>query len=161
MQNKKLFAIMSFVMAMLMMTAFSFSLFAAAGDADKPITGEEFEIVDDCVHDFSDTYRYDKKTHWHFCKKCGEKQGEAEHTLDDEGKCTVCNFGKAKLGDVNGDDEIGLDDLVLFRRYMAGYTDDNFNSIAADVNGDNEINSTDLVLIRRYLAGYPGTGIGE
>ena len=78
MQNKKLFAIMSFIMAMFMMFTFSFSLFAEAGDSDKPITGEEFEIVDDCVHDFSDTYRYDKKTHWHFCKKCGEKQDEAE-----------------------------------------------------------------------------------
>lgn len=161
MQNKKLFAIMSFVMAMLMMTAFSFSLFAAAGDADKPITGEEFEIVDDCVHDFSDTYRYDKKTHWHFCKKCGEKQGEAEHTLDDEGKCTVCNFGKAMPGDINGDDKVDVKDLMLLRRYMAGYTDDNFNSIAADVNGDDKINSTDLILIRRYLAGLPDTGIGE
>ena len=161
MQNKKLFAIMSFVMAMLMMTALSFSLFAAAGDADKPITGEEFEIVDDCVHDFSDTYRYDKKTHWHFCKKCGEKQDEAEHTLDDEGKCTVCDFGKAKLGDVNGDDIIDVKDLMLIRKYMVGLDVPEFNFLAADINGDGKVNAVDLTLVRKYLVGLPGTGIGE
>lgn len=161
MQNKKLFAIMSFIMAMFMMFTFSFSLFAEAGDLDKPITGEEFEIVDDCVHDFSDTYRYDKKTHWHFCKKCGEKQDEAEHTLDDEGKCTVCNFGKAKLGDVNGDDEIDTKDLISIRRYMVSLEVPEFNVLAADINGDGVIDTKDLILIRRYIAGYSGTGIGE
>lgn len=161
MQNKKLFAIMSFIMAMFMMLTFSFSLFAEAGDSDKPITGEEFEIVDDCVHDFSDTYRYDKKTHWHFCKKCGEKQDEAEHTLDDEGKCTVCNFGKAKLGDVNGDDEIDTKDLISIRRYMVSLEVPEFNALAADINGDGAIDTKDLILIRRYIAGYSGTGIGE
>ena len=161
MQNKKLFAIMSFIMAMFMMLTFSFSLFAEAGDSDKPITGEEFEIVDDCVHDFSDTYRYDKKTHWHFCKKCGEKQDEAEHTLDDEGKCTVCNFGKAKLGDVNGDDEIDTKDLISIRRYMVSLEVPEFNVLAADINGDGVIDTKDLILIRRYIAGYSGTGIGE
>lgn len=161
MQNKKLFAIMSFIMAMFMMFTFSFSLFAEAGDSDKPITGEEFEIVDDCVHDFSDTYRYDKKTHWHFCKKCGEKQDEAEHTLDDEGKCTVCNFGKAKLGDVNGDDEIDTKDLISIRRYMVSLEVPEFNVLAADINGDGVIDTKDLILIRRYIAGYSGTGIGE
>lgn len=161
MQNKKLFAIMSFIMAMFMMFTFSFSLFAEAGDSDKPITGEEFEIVDDCVHDFSDTYRYDKKTHWHFCKKCGEKQDEAEHTLNDEGKCTVCNFGKAKLGDVNGDDEIDTKDLISIRRYMVSLEVPEFNVLAADINGDGVIDTKDLILIRRYIAGYSGTGIGE
>lgn len=161
MQNKKLFAIMSFIMAMFMMFTFSFSLFAEAGDSDKPITGEEFEIVDDCVHDFSDTYRYDKKTHWHFCKKCGEKQDEAEHTLNDEGKCTVCNFGKAKLGDVNGDDEIDTKDLISIRRYMVSLEVPEFNALAADINGDGAIDTKDLILIRRYIAGYSGTGIGE
>lgn len=161
MQNKKLFAIMSFIMAMFMMLTFSFSLFAEAGDSDKPITGEEFEIVDDCVHDFSDTYRYDKKTHWHFCKKCGEKQDEAEHTLNDEGKCTVCNFGKAKLGDVNGDDEIDTKDLISIRRYMVSLEVPEFNVLAADINGDGVIDTKDLILIRRYIAGYSGTGIGE
>ena len=161
MQNKKLFAIMSFIMAMFMMLTFSFSLFAEAGDSDKPITGEEFEIVDDCVHDFSDTYRYDKKTHWHFCKKCGEKQDEAEHTLNDEGKCTVCNFGKAKLGDVNGDDEIDTKDLISIRRYMVSLEVPEFNALAADINGDGVIDTKDLILIRRYIAGYSGTGIGE
>ena len=161
MQNKKLFAIMSFIMAMLMVCTFSFSLLAAVGDADKPITGEEFEIVDDCVHNFSDTYRYDKKTHWHFCKKCGEKKDEAEHTLDNEGKCTVCNFGRAKLGDVNDDDIIDVKDLVLVRKYMVGLDVPDFNALAADINGDGKVNAVDLTLLRKYLAGYSGTGIGE
>lgn len=161
MQNKKLFAIMSFIMAMFMMFTFSFSLFAEAGDSDKPITGEEFEIVDDCVHDFSDTYRYDKKTHWHFCKKCGEKQDEAEHTLNDEGKCTVCNFGKAKLGDVNGDDIIDVEDLILIRKHMVSLEVPEFNALAADINGDGKVNAVDLTLVRKYLANFPGTGIGE
>ena len=161
MQNKKLFAIMSFIMAMFMMFTFSFSLFAEAGDSDKPITGEEFEIVDDCVHDFSDTYRYDKKTHWHFCKKCGEKQDEAEHTLNDEGKCTVCNFGKAKLGDVNGDDIIDVKDLILIRKHIVNIELTEFNALAADINGDGKVNAVDLTLVRKYLANFPGTGIGE
>jgi len=58
-------------------------------------------------------------------------------------------------GDVNGDGEIDILDLILLRRYLADHPVD--VAPGADVNGDGEIDILDLILLRRYLADHPVT----
>lgn len=42
-------------------------------------------------HNYAKTYSYDKSHHWYACTKCDSVKDEEEHTLDEEGMCTVCN----------------------------------------------------------------------
>lgn len=55
-------------------------------------------------------------------------------------------------GDVNGDGEINVKDVVVVRRYIAGGWNSTIDESSADVNGDGEVNVKDVVLIRRYIA---------
>ena len=59
-------------------------------------------------------------------------------------------------GDVNGDGEVSILDLVRFRKYLMHDTSD-INASNADVTGDGSVNSQDLVRLRKYLAGDPYT----
>lgn len=58
-------------------------------------------------------------------------------------------------GDLNGDFDVTLTDLVILRRYLAGLEDINNDVFLhnADVNNDNNVTLTDLVKLRRFLAG--------
>lgn len=56
-------------------------------------------------------------------------------------------------GDVNGDKEINLKDVVLLRRYIAGGWDVNIDENAADVDHNGEIDLKDVVMLRRFIAG--------
>ena len=58
-----------------------------------------------------------------------------------------------KCGDLNGDDKIDSVDLILMRKYIAGYAV-NIDIKAADLNCDGKINTVDLTLLRKYIAGY-------
>ena len=66
------------------------------------------------------------------------------------GKVTGTGF---KCGDLNGDDKIDSVDLILMRKYIAGYAV-NIDIKAADLNCDGKINTVDLTLLRKYIAGY-------
>ena len=57
-------------------------------------------------------------------------------------------------GDVNGDGEISILDLVRLRKYLMHDTSD-INASNADVTGDGSVNSQDLVRLRKYLVGDP------
>ena len=57
-------------------------------------------------------------------------------------------------GDVNGDGQVNLLDLVRLRKYLMHDTSD-INSGNADVTGDGKVGSADLVRMRKYLAGDP------
>lgn len=57
------------------------------------------------------------------------------------------------LGDVNGDGEVNLKDVVLIRRYIAGGWNAEIDTTIADVNGDGTVNLKDVVKIRRQIAG--------
>lgn len=57
-------------------------------------------------------------------------------------------------GDVNGDGEVSILDLVRFRKYLMHDTSD-INASNADVTGDGSVNSQDLVRLRKYLVGDP------
>lgn len=56
------------------------------------------------------------------------------------------------LGDVNGDGNIDIKDLVRFKRYEAE-VDVEFFSEAADLNDDGEVNSQDVTVLRKALLG--------
>lgn len=56
-------------------------------------------------------------------------------------------------GDLNGDGEVNLKDVVLLRRYIAGGWNTELNEASADLNGDGSVNLKDAVLLRRFIAG--------
>ena len=107
------------------------------------------EKKDEAAHTFRQ--RFDKTHHWNECS-CGFIKDKSEHTLDEEGKCTECRFGRVMLGDLNGDGKISAIDLTLMRKYIAGYKVDMIEA-AADLNGDGRITAIDLTMLRKYIAG--------
>lgn len=66
----------------------------------------------------------------------------------------------ASCGDLDGDGEVTMRDLLLLRRYIAGGYDDEILLSAADVNGDGRVDMQDLILLRQYLAGGYGVTLG-
>jgi hypothetical protein len=59
--------------------------------------------------------------------------------------------GRSARGDVNGDGEVNVGDLVCVSNYMAG--DDSVSKDAADVNQDGEVNVGDMVVISNIMSG--------
>lgn len=64
------------------------------------------------------------------------------------------NYGNSLKGDVNSDGNINSKDVVLFSKFVAGYSVKNFDKNSADMNDDGKINSKDLVLLLKIIAGY-------
>lgn len=57
-------------------------------------------------------------------------------------------------GDINGDGDVTINDLLAMRQYLAGnitLTDSQMQ--AADLNKDNDVTINDLLAMRQYLAG--------
>lgn len=81
--------------------------------------------------------------------------GVAGSAAEKYAKSNGINFSKTKCiaGDVNGDEEVNIKDLILFAQYQARW-DVEVNENALDVNGDNEVNIKDLILLAQYLAGW-------
>ena len=44
-----------------------------------------------CKHENVGEYQADPTNHWKVCKDCNEEVQKAEHTLDQDNKCSVCN----------------------------------------------------------------------
>lgn len=58
------------------------------------------------------------------------------------------------LGDLNGDDDITMGDVVLLNRHVLGKTViSNERLMFADVNGDNDVTIGDVVLLNRHVLG--------
>lgn len=81
--------------------------------------------------------------------------GVAGSAAEKYAKSNGINFSKTKYiaGDINGDEEVNIKDLILFAQYQARW-DVGVNENALDVNGDNEVNIKDLILLAQYLAGW-------
>ncbi|MBQ3630975.1 MAG: choice-of-anchor J domain-containing protein [Prevotella sp.] len=76
--------------------------------------------------------------------------------LDKDGR--FMNADKVELtaaipGDVNGDGEVGIGDIVAITNVMAGITTDAAVKTRADVNGDGEVGIGDIVAITNIMAG--------
>lgn len=56
-------------------------------------------------------------------------------------------------GDVDGDGEVSMLDLVTIQRYLSGW-DVEIDLSAADVDDDGEVSMLDLVTVQRYLSGW-------
>jgi len=57
------------------------------------------------------------------------------------------------IGDVNQDGIINIQDAVVLKRHLAGYSGLKFSEKASDVNCDDAINISDAVILLRYCAG--------
>ena len=73
--------------------------------------------------------------------------------VSESGTISVLNFTP---GDINGDKDVNVKDVVSLRHLMAGDYGPEINKRAANVNGDTAINSADLIYLRRYIAGGYG-----
>jgi hypothetical protein len=62
------------------------------------------------------------------------------------------NLSSTIRGDVNGDGQVGIADIVAVTGYMAG-TNSNVSLAAADVNGDGQVGIADIVAITDIMAG--------
>jgi uncharacterized repeat protein (TIGR02543 family) len=59
-----------------------------------------------------------------------------------------------KLGDINGDGEVGMIDLLLLRLHIVEAIKlDGHSFVAADLNKDGVVGLSDLLLLRQYIAG--------
>ncbi len=59
-------------------------------------------------------------------------------------------------GDANDDGVVNTKDVVVIKRFLAGWSGVEINSANSDVNGDGLVNTKDVVVIKRYLAGWSG-----
>ena len=57
------------------------------------------------------------------------------------------------MGDVNGDNEVGIGDIVAITNVMADNSVDEATLKAADVNNDGEVGIGDIVAITNIMAG--------
>ncbi|MBR5370992.1 MAG: leucine-rich repeat protein [Oscillospiraceae bacterium] len=74
-------------------------------------------------------------------------------TTTTETTSTTNEESKTERGDINGDKEVNLKDVVLLRRYIAGGWNVSVDEAIADINGDGTVNLKDAVLLRRQIAG--------
>ena len=63
-------------------------------------------------------------------------------------------------GDVDGDNDVTMKDVLSVRKYIAGYNV-LINMIAADVNGDQSVDMKDVLLMRKFIAGIVPALTGE
>ena len=78
------------------------------------------------------------------CSKCNDTYTETIPKISTQ---TVIK------GDLNGDKKIDMQDLGLFRQYLANW-DVSIVTDASDLNGDKKVDMQDLGLLRQYLAGW-------
>ena len=101
-------------------------------------------------HDFSDEFTVDREPTYtadgemsRHCSRCRERTD-----------ITPIPKLDGVPGDVNGDGDVTMKDVLLMRRYIAGLDDlDDAQLVLGDMNGDGDITMKDVLLARRYIAG--------
>ena len=58
------------------------------------------------------------------------------------------------VGDIDGDENVNLNDLITIAQYVAGWENLEVNEPALDVNGDGTVDLNDVNHFARYLAGW-------
>lgn len=115
----------------------------------------------ECVNcDFAETAEIGKTSHKY------DYEVTKEPTTTTEGimtyTCSMCEETKTAeipvctVGDMNGDTDIDIKDVVTVRRYIAGGSGVFVYTAAGDINKDGRVEVKDIVLIRRYIAGGYG-----
>jgi len=89
---------------------------------------------------------------------------ENAHTYDDEYDADCNDCGDIRevperptftLGDIDGKNGINNSDLIMLRRYLAGW-DVEINEDAANLDGKGGVNNSDAIWLARHLAGWDG-----
>ncbi len=62
--------------------------------------------------------------------------------------------GDKELGDVNGDGDINMVDVLTLSKHVAGYRDITFYEAYADIDGNGSIGMQDVLALSRKLSGY-------
>ncbi len=78
---------------------------------------------------------------------------------ENNGTMTIHTMGNVIYGDVSGDGEVAVGDVVIILRYLVDIIDNlaDWQQKSADVNGDGQIDITDAILILRYIVGIIDT----
>ena len=71
----------------------------------------------------------------------------------------IFDYVRVILGDVSGDREVDMKDILLIRQSMVGLAEVDLRS--ADVNRDGEVNIKDVLMIRKYIVGIISEFTGE
>lgn len=112
---------------------------AATEPATEAATEPETEAATEHVHTATGEWDRDAKQHWQVCED-GEKLNVGEHTLDDEGICSVCHSLVTDYGEgqfiVNNHDEHG--DTVRYTYYDAdgSVVEEEFTEYGLDAEGN-------------------------
>ncbi len=90
----------------------------------------------------------------------GEAQYNAASTYTTDKNVTLyAVWEEGQLGDVNGDEEISIQDVVLLAQYCAKWESAIEKTVveAADANGDGDVSIQDVVLLAQYCARWDVT----
>ncbi len=109
------------------------------------------DVVPALGHDFSEEFTIDREATYtedgqmsRHCSRCREK---ADITVIPKLISTI-------PGDVNGDGDVNVKDVLIARRVIAGLAEIGEDEYArADMNGDGDVTSKDVLKMRRYIAG--------
>ncbi len=133
----------------------------------------EAKACDEGEHDFS-IFKWNDTEHWQACKWCeGAKRDSiashsfGEYTTNTEGKqqaeCTHddCQYisikeSDASVGDLNGDNEINVTDLIILKRHVIAGSKTEWilteNALTlADLNKDGNVDITDIIKLKRTI----------
>ena len=80
--------------------------------------------------------------------------GEDVVSHQHESKSFTISVKEVKKGDVNGDGEVNVGDIMAVINYMAGQTE-NIDKKVGDVNNDGNVNVGDIMAIINIMAGNP------
>jgi len=82
---------------------------------------------------------------------CDNDMNDVDFTITN-GVITVKNYTP---GDVNGDGEVDVKDIIILRRFIAGGYEITYVEAAVDINRDGSNDAKDIITLRRFVAdGY-------
>ena len=100
-------------------------------------------------HQYGVSWMKDQNGHWHGCTVCGDKADYAEHTLNENGECTICG-PLFTPGDLNGNFEVNEDDAIYLLQHVL--LPDFFPvDQEVDYNHDGQVNEDDAIYLLQHV----------